>query len=352
MKKQYTFGFGDYLTNCRDTTVTVENGKITQITVVFYDPADLLSYNGVGGKNYASAEEYLSNVPAEERDVTEEQLRECELAVPGLLNGDIKELTVHGGLFHLDDVLCAVLCRLNDPACRIIRSNKPDLEADGLGIWRAIADVGGVYDPERWLFDHHQDRYTPDSDPKTVRAAVGRLWDALGDSDKYPTLSAYIHAVDLHDTGVLWTPLGVVGSFAPNWDDQFSMDEGFEAAVKHVLNLVRQIVRKDQSAARAAEELDKAPVKDGIVTLDRFLPWQDWVRNHPEVKAVVSPGRESGEWNINIPKGRGMFPADWLQPAATWPKGVTFVTNWLTMVVVNDREVIEDLVSQIQHDPV
>ena len=242
MKKQYTFG--DYLTNCHDTTVTVENGKITQISVVFYDPADLLSYNGVGGKNY-SAEEYLSNVPAEERDVTEEQLRECEFAVPGLLCSDIKELTIHGGLFHMDDVLCAALVRLNNPASRIIRSNKPDLEADGLGVWRAIADVGGVYDPERWLFDHHQDTYTPDSDPAEVRAAVGRLWDALGNAEQYPTLTAYIRAVDLHDTGVSWTPLGVIGSFAPNWDDQFTMDEGFEAAVQHVLELIRQMVRKD-----------------------------------------------------------------------------------------------------------
>jgi hypothetical protein len=342
--KNYTFG--DYITNCRDTNVTVEDGTIVKISVTFYDPADLLSYNGVGGKTYASVEEYLNDVPAEERDVTEEQLRECELAVPGLLNGDIKELTIHGGLFHLDDVLCAALCRLNDPTCKIIRSNKPALEAEGLGVWRAIADVGGVYDSERWLFDHHQDRYTPDSDPETVRAAVGRLWDTLGNAEKYPTLSNYIHAVDLHDTGVAWTPLGVVGSFAPNWDDSFTMDDGFEAAVQYVLQLVRQMVRKDQSAARAAGELDKYPINEGIVTLDKFLPWQDWASRHPEVRAVVTPGRDPETWNINLPKGRGMFPVDWLEPANK-PKGMVFMPAWRTMLVTDDREVIGDLVDQI-----
>jgi hypothetical protein len=342
--KKYTFG--DYMANFRDTTVTVENGKITAIAVVFYDPADLLSYNGVGGKTYASVEEYLNDVPALQRDVTEAQLRECELAVPGLLNGDIKELTVHGGLFHLDDVLCVAIARLNNPTCRIIRSNKPDLDAECLGVWKAIADVGGTHDPSRWLFDHHQDRYTPESDPAEVRAAVGRLWDALGDAEKYPALTAYIRAVDLHDTGVRWSPLGVIGSFAPNWDDQFSMDEGFESAVKHVLDLVRQMVRKDQSAARAAGELDKYPINEGIVTLDKFLPWQDWASCHPEIRAVVTPGRDPETWNINLPKGRGMFPVDWLEPANK-PKGMVFMPAWRTMLVTDDREVIGDLVDQI-----
>ena len=342
--KNYTFG--DYMSNCRDTTITVENGTITQITVVFYDPADLLSYNGVGGKTYTSVEEYLSDVPAEEQDVTLIQLRECELAIPGLLQQEIKELAVHGGLFHLDDVLCAALVRLNNPSANIIRCNKPDLEADGLGVWRAIADVGGIHDPKRWLFDHHQDRYTPDSDPAEVRAAVGRLWDALGDSDKYPTLTAYIRAVDLHDTGVLWTPLGVVGSFAPNWDDSFTMDEGFETAVRYVMQLVHQMVRKDQSAARAAAELEKIEVNDGIVTLDKFLPWQDWVSRHPEVRAVVTPGRDPETWNINLPKGRGTFPVDWLEPANK-PNGMVFMPAWRTMIVVNDLAVIGDLVNQI-----
>lgn len=342
---KHTYTFGDYLTNCRDTTVTVEDGKITVITVIFYDPADLLSYIGVGGKTYDSVVGYLNDVPIEERDVSEEQLHECELAVPELLHSDIKELTIHGGLFHLDDVLCAAVCRLNDPSCKIVRSNKPDIAADGLGRWRAIADVGGVHDPERWLFDHHQDHYTPDSDPTTVRAAVGRLWDALGNVE-YPTLTAYIRAVDLHDTGVAWSPLGVIGSFAPNWDDSFTMDDGFEAAVKHVMELVRQMVRKDQSAARAVAELEKIKVDDGIVVLDKFLPWQDWARNNPEVKAVVAPGRDPETWNVNIPKGRGTFPADWLEPANK-PKGMVFMPAWRTMVVVNDREVIADLVDQI-----
>lgn len=344
MKTTYTFG--DYLQNFRDTTVTIEDGKIIQISVAFYDPADILSYTGVGCKTYSSIEAYLTDVPAEERDVTETQLNECELAVPGLLNGDIKELTVHGGLFHLDDVLCAALVRLNNPSAKIIRSNKPDLEAEGLGVWRAIADVGGTYDPSRWLFDHHQDRYTPESDPAEVRAAVGRLWNTLSDPTKYPNLTAYIHAVDLHDTGVAWTPLGVVGSFAPNWDDSFTMDDGFEAAVKHVMELVRQMVRKDQSTARAAGELDKCQINEGIVTLDKFLPWQDWASSHPEIRAVVTPGRDPETWNVNLPKGRGKFPASWLEPANK-PVHVTFVTNWLTMVCVNDLAVIEDLVSQV-----
>lgn len=338
--------FGNYLENFRDTTVTVENRRITAIAVVFYDPADLLSYNGVSGIKYSSTEDYLSNVPAEERDVTPEQLRECELAVPGLLNGDIKELVVHGGLFHLDDVLCAALCRLNDPSCKIVRSNKPDIEADGLGVWRAIADVGGIHDPKRWLFDHHQDRYTPDDDPAGVRAAVGRLWDAIGNPTKYPNLTAYIHAVDLHDTGVMWSPLGVIGSFAPNWNDTFSIDEGFERAVQHVLTIVRQLVRKDQADRAAMEAVAECPVEDGVLTLDKFLPWQQYAADHEEIKAVIFPGRDPGTWNVNIPKGRGTFPASWMEPANK-PSGLVFMPAWRSMAVASSLETAKEFATSI-----
>lgn len=342
-----TFTFGNYLDNCRDTSVTVTDGKITFISVVFYDPADLLSYNGVSGIRYSSVDEYLTDVPVEERDVTPEQLRECELAVPGILRSDVKELTIHSGLFHLDDVLCAALCRLNDPSCKIVRSNKPDIEADGLGVWRAIADVGGIHDTERWLFDHHQDHYTPESDPAEVRAAVGRLWDALGDADEYPTLTQWIHAVDLHDTGVVWSPLGVIGSFAPNWDDSFTMDDGFEAAVQHVMELVRQMVRKDQSAARAVTELEKFPIENGTVVLDRFLPWQDWAGTRDDVRAVILPGRDPGTWNVNIPKGRGTFPASWLEPTNK-PEGIVFLPAWRTMAVADSLETAKQFVTAIE----
>jgi hypothetical protein len=93
-------------------------------------------------------------------------------------------------------------------------------------------------------------------------------------------------------------------------------------------------------------ELEKIKVEDGIVVLDKFLPWQDWAADRPEIRAVVTPGRDEGTWNINLPKGRGKFPASWLEPANK-PMNLVFMPAWRTMAVVDNREVIADLVSQI-----
>lgn len=262
---------------------------------------------------------------------------------------NINKVIIHGGLFHLDDLAVAALCRITNPDCEIVRDNKPDLALAGPATGVLIADVGGVHDPERWLFDHHMDRYDPETaDRDTVRAAVGRVWDALGNASAYPTLTQWIRAIDLHDTGVQWSPLGVFGAFAPNWNEENrSMDDGFAEALEVVEMIIRKMIQKDEATLLAESELDQIPMENsGILQLEKFIPWQQWAANHPEIKAVVTPGRNPGEWNVNLPKGRGKFPASWLEPANK-PVHVTFVTNWLTMVCVNDLAVIEDLVSQV-----
>lgn len=38
----------------------------------------------------------------------------------------VKSITVHGGIFHADDVACAALLKLQYPDIKIIRTNNPD----------------------------------------------------------------------------------------------------------------------------------------------------------------------------------------------------------------------------------
>lgn len=343
---KYTKVFGDYMENCRDTTVSSDG----TICVAFYDASDLLSYNAYGSKTYTTWDAYESDVPEGERDLTFVEYKEVCSVRPEILSGCVNMLVVHGGLFHLDDLAVAALCQIANPNAVIVRLNKPDLTVSGPDEGVLIADVGGTYDPKRWLFDHHQDRYDPETvDKTTVRAAVGRVWDTLGNPEAYPTLTSWIRAVDLHDTGVQWSPLGVFGAFAPNWNEtDKTMDDGFKEALEIVKSLILKMIEKDEAAAAAESALDQVPVEtNGILYLEKFIPWQGWTANHPEIRAVVTPGRNTGEWNVNLPKGRGKFPAGWLEPANK-PVAVTFVANWLTMICVNDREVITDLVSQIE----
>ena len=299
--KKYWKTFGHYMESCHDTTVYNDG----EIVVAYYDAYDLPSYNPYGCKSYKSYAEYAEDIPEQERDVMYFEYLQVLGVRPDLLSGDIKTLVVHGGLFHLDDLAVAALCRIANPDCVIVRDSKPSLDTAGPENGVLVADVGGVCDPARWVFDHHQDRYESWWDDKTtVRAAVGRVWDTLGNAEAYPTLTQWIRAVDLHDTGVVWSPLGVFGAFAPNWNEERSMDSAFAEALEIVQKIILKMIEKDEATAAASTELDQIPVEDGILRMEKFIPWQGWAAEHPEIKAVITPGRNPGEWRWPPPERR------------------------------------------------
>lgn len=300
--------------------------------------------NYVSHTDYHSPSEYMNSVTTRVVDnTTLQKIFDAPVNLFWCVE-ELEQITVHGGIFHLDDICCCALARIAFPGIKIVRSNKPEVVYHDHHI---IADVGGVYDPDQWFFDHHMDRYAPDSDPTTVRAAVGRMWDTLGNVKAYPTLTQFIHAVDLHDTGVVWSPLGAaIRSFAPAWNDNFTMDEGFNRALDFVEALIREIIRQDEAATAAEDALDSAPIRDGVLVLDKFMPWQDYVEKRSDIKAVVYPGRDPGSFNCQIPKDRGVFPEDWL---TTKPDGITFVPAWRTMACAVNKETAISLVDAIIH---
>ncbi|XP_058182309.1 uncharacterized protein LOC131300464 isoform X3 [Rhododendron vialii] len=65
-----------------------------------------------------------------------------------------KRVGTHNGSFHCDEALACFLIRLTNKfsAARIVRSRDPQV----LDTLDAVLDVGGVYDPIRDRFDHHQ----------------------------------------------------------------------------------------------------------------------------------------------------------------------------------------------------
>lgn len=258
----------------------------------------------------------------------------------------IDKIIVHGGVFHLDDLLTVAIIRHEFPDVEVCRENNPNLNYAGPYTGIVIADVGRVCDPDRWIFDHHQDVYDPESDPATVKAAVGRMWDAFGRTKEYAGLTELVHAVDLHDTGVKWTPLGAaIRSFAPNWDeDWFTMDEAFFAALEWLQPLVDRIIHKDEARLNAGEILDTVEVRNGVMILTKFVPWQGYVKHRDDITAVVFPGRDPGTWNLQIPQGKGLFPKEWLTAK---PEGVTFMVNWRTMITVDSVDRAIELANEV-----
>jgi uncharacterized UPF0160 family protein len=261
----------------------------------------------------------------------------------------VESVTVHSGIFHADDVAVAALLRLQFPDVLIIRNNNPDVKA--ADVQHIIADVGRQHDGVA-LFDHHQLRPIKDEEvfqsdgcillkkgtPKEeVRAAVGLLWDAYGKKDEFPTLSGLIHSIDLHDTGVVWTPAWTtVRDFYPTWDSDENPDEAFLKAVEWLTPALVNAIQKDLAAAKAADWLaeNATVLNDAILVMDKFVPWQSYAKEHG-LKMVVFPGRDPGSYNLQVADPAWKLPKEWLDSK---PTGVTFVTNWLSMAACSSKE--------------
>lgn len=262
---------------------------------------------------------------------------------------EVKSITVHSGMFHADDVAVAALLRLQFPEIEIIRSNNPDTtKAD---IQHIIADVGRQHDGVS-LFDHHQ--FRPEKDQELVQedgsillkkgtpheevhAAVGLLWEAWGKKEAFPTLTGLIHSIDLHDTGVVWTPAWTtVRDFYPTWDSDENPNDAFMRAVDWITPALENAIKKDLSAAKAASWLSENAqvIDDAILVMDKFVPWQSFCKEHG-LKMAVFPGRDPGSYNIQVADPAWKLPKDWLD---TKPVGVTFVTNWLSMAACVSKE--------------
>ncbi|XP_014271075.1 MYG1 exonuclease [Halyomorpha halys] len=69
---------------------------------------------------------------------------------------NIKKIGTHDGTFHCDEVLACYMLRLLSPNADIVRSRSQEV----LDTCDVVVDVGGVYNPEKKLFDHHQRDFT------------------------------------------------------------------------------------------------------------------------------------------------------------------------------------------------
>lgn len=157
----------------------------------------------------------------------------------------VDKIIVHAGVFHADDVLCCAMACVINPDVVIERNNNPrpkDIACNGIpGVW--VADVGlGRY-------DHHQaDAKTHEDGSKY--AACGLLYEVWKDTltegaspesiALFEKMMRYIEIAD--NGGAMATANFIVNSFRPCWDDDFTMEDGFDRAVGFMTYVVEGIL--------------------------------------------------------------------------------------------------------------
>lgn len=209
-------------------------------------------------------------------------------------------LVTHSGGFHADELLSSVILTRLFPAARLVRSRAPEWIARGPD--RIIYDVGGAYDPDAGIFDHHQ-RGAPLRDDGRPFSSFGLIWRHFG-RDYLRTLDVpvedieAVHAgfdtdfvlpVDLMDNGavspsaagpmvkltlpvLLETLKPVFDATAPDADDR-----AFHAALAISRSLVEAAIAQDAAKLRAEAIVRRAIETTGdgrVLELPMGMPFR------------------------------------------------------------------------------
>jgi uncharacterized UPF0160 family protein len=282
----------------------------------------------------------------------------------------------HSGTFHADDVLaCALIRTFVDGDAQVVRTR----DRERLDACDIVVDVGGVFEPSRLRFDHHQSAYVG------PRSSAGMVLDWLEASERIDTGLAdhmrdrVVDYVDAVDTGREAPRLDVpcfariveamgVGRAQP--DEQLA---AFMRAVEVGRDLINGLCRAHEAMVEARSAVVAAmeqAVCDGraVMFLDQYYSWKPVYFEHGGAEHptnfVVFPS-DDGTWKlVAIPPKLGCFdqkrslPESWagrLGPdleAATGVPGSVFCHKNRFIAVFTSRDALEQAVQKFDLDSV
>ncbi|MCH9621550.1 MAG: hypothetical protein S4CHLAM20_09720 [Chlamydiia bacterium] len=187
---------------------------------------------------------------------------------------------VHDGTFHADDVTaCALLLYFE-----LIDRDKINRTRSyaRLDTCEFVCDVGGVYDPIKKRFDHHQSSY--DGSLSSAGMICQYLFDEkIINEGLFEYLKErFIHGVDEVDNGIRFPPHGhadfsaVVASFIPISYDATNeeLDKAFFEAVDFVFVFLQKMIKKFDYLENCKEMVSQVMhVMKECLIFDKKMPW-------------------------------------------------------------------------------
>lgn len=193
-----------------------------------------------------------------------------------------RSLGTHDGTFHADEVTASALLFVFNRIDRdkIVRTRDLTL----LDECEYVCDVGGIYDPSRNRFDHHQVDYQGELssagmvllDLKEKKSIDEKLYDFLN--------RALIWGVDAHDNGRVVIEPGtctfsqVITNFVPPIYDAPAeiVQEAFFQAFDFTVGHLQRLIARYHYVEECRDSVAKA-MKLGNQSLifDRAMPWMD-----------------------------------------------------------------------------
>ena len=248
------------------------------------------------------------------------------------INNKKKIIVTHSGSFHADDVFaCAALSILEKGKVKIIRTRDEKIIKTG----NYVVDVGGIYDPAKNRFDHHQregagKRPAPSGSSRAGSrevegengipyASFGLVWKKFGEEicgSKEVALTIdkkLVQPTDAGDSGVLisknliedvsdYDISNVFDTFLPTWKEGERDEKNVDEQFLKVVDLAKKILEREiirEQAKRESDVLVQKTYEESedkrLIILKRYLPWKRVLAEYLEPLYVISP-REEDKW--------------------------------------------------------
>ena len=291
----------------------------------------------------------------------------------------ITHLVTHSGGFHADELLSSVILSRLYPDAQIVRSRAPDWITPASD--RIIYDVGGAYDAEAQIFDHHQ-RGAPLRDDGQPYSSFGLIWKHYGhaylaamglpaahiDAVHQGFDAKFVLPVDLMDNGALspaaagpladLTLPSLLETLKPVFDNKEpgADDRGFQSALSIARMIVEAAIGQRAAKLRAETMVLEAITATGegrVLELPMGMPFRPAIvkAGADHLLFVIHP--RDKDWCITgIRKTEGSFeqradlPATWAGlsngelEAVCGVKGATFCHNGRFIAAAKSREAI------------
>lgn len=296
-----------------------------------------------------------------------------------MINKDHITIAVHDGTFHTDDVFAVAILSFvfDDKKIEVIRTR------DEVIIKNAdiVVDVGGVYDPSLFRFDHHQKEGAGVRENGVPYASAGLVWNTFGihlcggNDEMVKNIDAFlIQGIDGPDNGYdayedttdnnpryyRYAVGDIINTYRPVTGEKVSLDDAFKDAVVFAKKVLERTLLHTKEYFIGKQKLEDAyNVRESdhyICTDAEHRAWYEFASEHPTLYYMLYPRTTSG-WSAKSTikeagsfEPRKAFPESWrgLQKeeleAVTGVPGSIFCHRTGYLVVADTKEHLLQLV--------
>lgn len=243
-------------------------------------------------------------------------------------NIDEANCITHSGTFHADEVFATAFLSIILDNINVLRISE---------IKEQNVNNKIIYDVGLGKLDHHQAGGNGKRENNIPYAACGLVWKDYGrdilkkinvDKENIEYLlrkvdKNLVQFIDANDNGIipsinidykLVSIASIIAGFNPNWNEDVDADIRFLDAVNFAKIIIENELKSEISKLDAKTKVEQAILdsKEGIMVLNEFMPWKEFIieSNIPKAKDilfVVFPSNRGGYNVYTIPKELGSF---------------------------------------------